>query len=101
MFTKFLRALRSGQPLRSPGRSPSHRRPLLVEALEDRVVLNGTWSPPFFAPYTNTLQDPAYSYSNAEQAGVKYIAMGFITADAQNKPAWDGQYELGTGVDTQ
>lgn len=71
-----------------------------LEALESRCLPTASWTAPFFAPYVNTLENPSYNYSTAAQAaGVKNIAMGFITANSQGKPAWDGQESLGSAVD--
>ncbi len=82
-----------------PGR---HRRLLTLETLEDRWVPTASWSAPFFAPYVSTLENTGYDYAAAARnGGVKNVVMGFITADARNQPAWDGQDELGSAADRQ
>jgi hypothetical protein len=72
-----------------------------LETLESRCLPSASFSVPFFAPYVNTLENPDYSYATAAQNGVKDIVMGFMTADSEDNPAWDGQDELGSTVDNE
>lgn len=99
MFASLWRSLmsRTARPACRP-RGPR----LAAEMLEDRLVPAAAWPDHFFAPYVNTLLDTNYDYAAAARGGsFKYLALGFIDADAAGKPAWDGQYALGSDVDQQ
>jgi hypothetical protein len=90
--------------------APARRRPSFrvgLEMLEDRLVLAASpWQAPFFAPYVNTFQQQQDQRFNdyataAQNAGTKYLTLGFITADAANQPSWEGQAGLGSDFDLQ
>src|SRR3954452_4211314 len=92
MFPSFFR----------PPRPRNRRVQLHAETLEIRLVPAAVWPDHYFAPYVNTLLDTNYDYAAAAKGGnFKYLALGFIDADGAGKPAWDGQYALGSGVDNQ
>ena len=86
---------------RRPGTRPG------VEMLENRLVpAASSWLAPFFAPYVNTLQDQQDARFNdyataAQNAGTKYLTLGFITADAASQPAWLDHGGLGSNFDNQ
>ncbi len=60
-----------------------------------------TWPAHVFAPYVDMTLYPTYQLSTATQAaGLKYFSLAFITADANNAPAWGGytSYEVNGGT---
>ncbi|HEY4308594.1 MAG TPA: cellulose binding domain-containing protein [Pirellulales bacterium] len=59
------------------------------------------WPAQYYAPYVDVTLYPTYNLVSATQTqGVKYYTLAFITADAQNQPAWGGysEYEVNGGA---
>lgn len=59
------------------------------------------WPAQYYAPYVDVTLYPTYNLVSATQTqGIKYYTLAFITADAQNQPAWGGysEYEINGGT---
>ncbi|HTU23746.1 MAG TPA: cellulose binding domain-containing protein, partial [Pirellulales bacterium] len=60
-----------------------------------------SWPAQFFAPYVDVTLYPTYNLvSTTETAGIKFYTLAFITADANDEPAWGGytSYEISGGA---
>ncbi|HEY1600283.1 MAG TPA: cellulose binding domain-containing protein [Pirellulales bacterium] len=60
-----------------------------------------TWPAQFYAPYVDVTLYPTYNLvSTTQSQGIKYYTLAFITADANNQPAWGGysEYEVNGGA---
>lgn len=66
-------------------------------------VSNQTWPAHVYAPYVDMGLYPTYNLvATAQGQGIKYFNLGFVVADANNKPSWGGytDYEItGTPFD--
>jgi hypothetical protein len=84
----------SSRPART--RRPLNRRPpLVVEALENRLVPTAAWPAQFFAPYVNVVgSNENYDFpTEAKQSGAHYFALAFINTEdnGQGQPSWEGE----------
>jgi hypothetical protein len=60
-----------------------------------------SWPAQYYAPYVDVTLYPTYNLvSTTQTQGIKYYTLAFITADAQNQPAWGGysEYEINGGA---
>lgn len=59
------------------------------------VLPAAAWPAQVFAPYVDTGLWPEFSITGmAEETGVQYYTLAFITADGSGNPAWAGVYPL-------
>lgn len=59
------------------------------------------WPAQYYTPYVDVTLYPTYNLvATTQTQGIKYYTLAFITADAQNQPAWGGynEYEINGGA---
>ncbi|KAJ3180994.1 hypothetical protein HDU87_001642 [Geranomyces variabilis] len=83
------------QPQPTLIQAPSRRA---ASASTPKLGKSLTWNAKTFAPYVDVTAWPTFDIvAAAKTAGVRYFALGFITADKSGAPSWGGYNKVSSG----